>query len=71
MFLPLLGEFSEIDQNKPEKIWDVIFETIQEVVDKHCPFRNMTIREDTPHWLTKDIFSEINHKDFLYRKAKK
>ena len=68
---PNWGNLWEIDKNEPEKMWDVILETIQEVANKHCPFRNMTIREDTPHWLTKEIFSEINHKDFLYRKAKK
>ena len=64
-------DFWEVDQNEPDKMWEVIFETIQEVADKHCPFRNMNIREDTPQWLTKEIISEINHKDFLYRKAKK
>ena len=50
---------------------EVIFEIINEIADKHCPFKNMKIREDTPQWLKKEILSEINHKDSLYRRAKK
>ena len=31
----------------------------------------MSFHDVTPEWITKEIISEINHKDYLYRKAKK
>ena len=52
-------------------MWDIILEIVQEVSDLHAPFKDMKIREDTPQWITKDLISEINQKDFLFNKAKK
>ena len=46
-------------------------EIIRENADEQCPFKNIRFREDTPDWITKEIISEINYKDYLYRKAKK
>ena len=31
----------------------------------------MKINDNTPQWFTKEILSEINHKDYLYKQAKK
>ena len=63
--------FWQIEENKPEKMWDTISDIIRQKADEQCPFKNMSFREDTPEWITKEIISEINHKDYLYRKVKK
>ena len=52
-------------------MWDTIYEIIKENADNQYPFKNMKFREDSPEWITKEIHSEINLKDYLYKKAKK
>ena len=52
-------------------MWDTIFEIVKENADNQCPSKNMNFREDSPEWITKEILSEINLKDYLYKKAKK
>ena len=64
-------KFWQIEQNNPEGMWDTMYEIIRENADNQCPFKNMNFREDTPEWITKEILSEINLKDYLYKKAKK
>ena len=51
-------------------MWEIMLEIIRECADSHCPVKDMKIRDDTPQWLTRDILSEINHKDHLFKKAK-
>ena len=68
---PDWGKFWGLENNKPEKMWEIMLEIITEKADSHCPFREMKIREDTPQWITQEILSEINHKDYLYVRAKK
>ena len=64
-------EFWDLDKDKPAEMWEIMLEIIQECADAHCPLKNMKIRDDMPHWLTRDILSEIDHKDYLFKKAKK
>ena len=52
-------------------MWQSVFEIIKENADQQYPYKNMNFREDTPQWISKEILSEINHKDYLYKKAKK
>ena len=52
-------------------MWDTIFEIVKENADNQCPSKNMTFRQDSPEWITKEILSEINLKDYLYKNAKK
>ena len=61
--------FWELEENNPDDMWEVMLEIICETADFHAPFKDMKIREDTPQWITKDLLSEINHKDFLFNKA--
>ena len=68
---PKWETFWQISEKNPEKLWETTFEIIKENADDQCPYKNMNFREDTPQWITKEILSEINHKDYLYRKAKK
>ena len=63
--------FWEIEENKPSELWEIIFEIIKETANHHCPYRNIKIKDDTPQWINKEILSEINHKNYLYNKAKK
>ena len=63
--------FWQIEENNPEEMWNIIYEIIKENADNQCPFKNMNFREDTPEWITREILSEINLKDYLYKKAKK
>ena len=51
-------------------MWEIMLEIILDKANILCPFKDMKIREDTPQWITKEILSEINHKDYLYSKAK-
>ena len=52
-------------------MWNIILEIICETSHFHAPTKDMKIRDDTPQWITKDLISEINQKDFLFNKAKK
>ena len=63
--------FWALEENKLDEMWDIIFEIILETSDVHAPFKDVKIREDTPQWITRDIISEINQKDFLFNKGKK
>ena len=63
--------FWNLEENNPDMMWDIMLEIVRETSDLHAPFRNMKFREDTPQWITRDLISEINHKDFLFNKAKK
>ena len=68
---PKWENFWQIQENDPEEMWENIFEIVKENADDQCPFKNMSFREDTPDWITKEILSEINLKDYLYKKAKR
>ena len=68
---PKWMDFWNLKENEPDKMWEIILEIIQERADAQCPLKNMKIRDDTPQWITKDILSEINLKDHLFRRAKK
>ena len=63
--------FWQIEENNPEEMWDIMYDITKENADDQCPFKNMNFHEDTPDWITKEILSEINLKDYLYKKAKK
>ena len=63
--------FWDVEENEPEEMWEIMLEIIQETADSHCPVKEMKIREDTPQWITKEIKSELNLKDYLFKKAKK
>ena len=52
-------------------MWEIMLGIIQDCADTHCPIKNMKIRDDTPSWITRDILSELDHKDDLFKKAKK
>ena len=52
-------------------MWEITRTIIEEVADEQCPLKEIKINENTPNWLNKELLSEINHKDYLYRKAKK
>ena len=52
-------------------MWEIIFEIIRENADLHCPYKNMKFRDDSPQWVTKDILSEMTHKEHLFIKAKR
>ena len=63
--------FWEIEENKPTEMWDSMKNIIEEIVNSHYPFKDTSMKEDTPSWLNTELFSELHHKDFLYIKAKK
>ena len=67
---PKWADFWDMEENEPDKLWELMLEIIQEKADAFCPLRKIKIRDDTPQWITKDILSEINHKDSLYKTAK-
>ena len=52
-------------------MWDVMKAIIEEAMNKFCPLKETTINENTPDWLNRDFLSEINIKDYLYKKAKR
>ena len=64
---PKWMDFWNYKENEPDKMWEVMLEIIQERADALFPLKKMKIRDDTPQWITKDILSEINHKDNLYK----
>ena len=63
-------DFWEVDKDDPEKMWDIMEDILLDKVNKHCPYKNVKIKEDTPQWITKEILSELRHKDYLYNRAK-
>ena len=68
---PKWANFWEVNENDPEKMWDIMEEIIRSTVNSHCPYKNVKIKEDTPQWINREILSELRHKDHLYNKAKK
>ena len=68
---PKWTNFWEVNKENPGKMWNIIKEVILEKVNEHCPYRNVKIKDDTPQWMTREILSELRHKDYLYNKAKK
>ena len=65
------ADFWDLEKDKPAEMWEIMLAIIRECADSHCPVKDMKVRNDTPKWLTQDILSEINHKDHLFKKAKK
>ena len=65
----LWHDFWELEEDDPERLWDITLKIISEVADFHCPMRKMKFREDSPEWVTKEMVQEISHKDYLYKKA--
>ena len=63
--------FWDLEENNPNEMWNLMYEIILETSDLHAPYKDMKIREEIPQWITKDLISEISHKDFLFNKAKK
>ena len=62
-------DFWNVNKENPEKMWDVMEEIILDKVNEHCPYKTVKIKEDTPQWITREILSELRHKDYLYNKA--
>ena len=63
-------DFWDLDKDKPAEMWEIMLEVIQDCADHHCPIKNMKVRDDTPYWLTRDILSELDHKEYLFKRAK-
>ena len=68
---PKWVSFWDLEENKPDEMWNLMLEIILETSGFHAPIKDMKIREDTPRWITKDLISEVYQKDFLFNKAKK
>ena len=68
---PDWATFWDLQDDKPDAMWEKILKIIQDASDLHAPLKDMKIREDTPQWITKDLISEVNQKDFLFNKARK
>ena len=68
---PNWTNFWQVNKEDPEKMWEVMEKIILVRVNGHCPYKNVRIKEDTPPWISREILSEIRHKDYLYNKAKK
>ena len=64
-------DFWNTEETNPDKMWKIIEEIIEQEANQQCPFKDVKINDNTPNWLNKELLSEINHKDHLYRKAKK
>ena len=51
-------------------LWETINSIIVDHANYYCPVVNMYVNENCPYWFSKDLIEEINHKNFLYKKAK-
>ena len=40
--------FWDIDENNPVEIWDSLENIIKDTANSHCPFKDITVRKDTP-----------------------
>ena len=64
-------DFWDKEESNPEGMWEIMKTIIEEAANDQCPLKEIKINEDTPNWLNRELLGEINHKDYLYRKAKK
>ena len=46
-------DFCEIEENKPTEMWDSMKNIIEEIVNSHCTFKDISMKEDTPTWRKK------------------
>ena len=51
-------------------LWDVMLTIILYHANVYCPTVKMYVNENCPYWFSRDLIEEINHKNYLYRKAK-
>ena len=52
------------------ELWHIMYNSILIAANKHCPERNMRLRNVRPGWMTIDTVEAINDKYRLYRLAK-
>ena len=52
------------------EVWDLFEIIISNQADKHCPVKEIRVRNDSPHWFSRELLEEICQRDRLYKKAK-
>ena len=62
--------FWNLESKNVDILWDYMLKVITETADIHCPVKQMKVRDDSPHWMGREIIEELHYKDFLYKKAK-
>jgi hypothetical protein len=48
---------------------DNLHQTINEIIDKHCPLKHIKLREDKPPWFNHSIYSLMKARNHAYRKG--
>lgn len=44
----------------PEEAWLLLYNTILECADKHCPYKDYTSKRELPPWLNNEILELLN-----------
>ena len=52
------------------ELWEIFEQVIKDHADDHCPIKEIRVRNDSPHWFSRELLEEIYHRDRLYKKAK-
>ena len=50
--------------------WDIFESIISTHANHHCPVKEIRVRNDSPHWFSRELLEEIYHRDRLYKRAK-
>lgn len=66
--MPLYEIFAEPN---PEIAWDIYYNIIMKIIDKHCPTRMFTITKKKPPYITNEIIQLSRNRQKLFNKAHK
>ena len=55
----------------PNELWKVMKEYIVKSIDKQCPLKTLSVRDNKEPWLTTELIELLHDKDYFRKRAKK
>lgn len=58
------------DSSDVDEAWDLMYNSILKIADKHCPFKSFTRLKKLPPWLIPELLELMKERDLTYKTAK-
>ena len=58
-------------ETDPNKLWDLMKNSILNAIDKQCPLKQIKVKDRNDPWITQEIVELINDKDETRKNANK
>lgn len=58
------------NSNDPNKVWEILVNSIRTILDKYYPFKTYKNVPTKANWITNEIFEIMKQRDNLYKRAK-